>query len=313
VSAVSGKIVQATTLHQRIGNWFGSVPHWLYFAKLRRNTRLWSEVVDWLSLAGCFLTVIGLYIGVRQFLRRPAGRWSGYRGMLLWHHIPGLLFGILLLTWVASGLLSMNPWGFLDSDGEAQQILQPVPVSGAQVRAALQWLPRLPQSSQLVAMESAGVLDSLYLIGTTRGGERLRFNSDGQPAPVDGTQWARISRLISPGGVSASELLPHGDAYVYAAPGQETQAVYRIISEDAQHVRYYFDPATAQLSAVFDGNARWYRWLQQGLHNLDFSSALRTRPGWDILMLVLLTGATTISLTGVYIGARHLWRLTQNL
>lgn len=313
VSSVSGKVVQVTTLHQRIGNWFGAVPHWLYFAELRRNARVWTQVVDWLSLAGCFLTVIGLYIGVRQFLRRPVGHWSGYRGVLFWHHVPGLFFGVLLLSWVASGLISMNPWGFLDSDGgEAQQILQPAPASAGQLRAVLQWLPRL-QNTGLVAAESASVLDSLFVVTTARGGARSRFDAAGHPAPVDGTLWARISRLISRGGTARSELLLQGDAYVYAAPGQEAQAVYRIISDDPQHTRYDFDPVTAQLSAVFDGNARWYRWLQPGLHSLDFSAALRTRPAWDILMILLLTGATTISLTGVYIGARHLWRLTQNL
>ncbi len=130
---------------------------------------------------------------------------------------------------------------------------------------------------------------------------------------MDATQWARISHLISPGGNPRSELLPHGDAYMYGAPGQEALPVYRIIGDDPQHTRYYFDPQTAHLSAVFDANARWYRWLQQGLHGLDFSAALRTQPGWDILMMVLLSGATAISLTGVYIGARHLWRLAQNL
>jgi PepSY-associated TM region len=314
VSSVSGKVVQVTTQGQRIGNWFGAVPHWLYFAKLRRNARVWTQVVDWLSLAGCFLTVIGLYIGVRQFLRRPIGHWSGYRGALFWHHVPGLFFGILLLTWVASGLISMSPWGFLDSDGgEAQMILQARPASGAQVRTVLQWLPRLTGASELVAVESASVLDSLYLLTTNRGGVRARFNAAGQPAAVDRALWARISHLLSPGPATRSELLLHGDAYVYAAPGQESRAVYRIIGDDPQHTRYYFDPATAHLSAVFDANARWYRWLMQGLHSLDFSAALRTRPGWDLLMIVLLTGATSSSLTGVYIGARHLWRLTQNL
>ncbi len=156
------------------------MPHWLYFAKLRRNPRLWSEVVDGLSVAGCLLTVIGLCIGVRQFLRRPPGRWSGYRGALLWHHVPGLFFGILLFSWVASGLISMNPWGFLDSDdGDAQHLLNASPASGTQVRSVLQWLPRLPHPSEWVAVESASVLDSLYVITTQRTGDRSRFDAAG--------------------------------------------------------------------------------------------------------------------------------------
>jgi hypothetical protein len=314
VSSVSGKVVQVTTRPQRIGSWFGAVPHWLYFETLRRNVRVWTRVVVWLALAGCFLTAIGLYIGVRQFLRRPAGRWSGYRGALLWHHVPGLVFGIVLLTWVASGLISMNPWGFLDSTGgDAQQVLQPAPTSSTQIRSVLQWLPPLARASQLVAVESANSLDSQYLVTTDRGGLRSRLDAAGRAAPVDTALWVRIAQRIDPIHAASGKLLVHGDAYVYAAPGQVAPAVYRIIGNDPQYTRYYFDPVTAQLIAVFDGNARWFRWLQQGVHNLDFSAALRTRPGWDLLMIVLLAGATTISLTGVYIGARHLWRLSQNL
>ncbi len=115
VSAKTGQAVQVTTWQQRVWNWVGAVPHWLYFAQLRRDAVLWTQVVIWTSVAGCFLTVFGAYIGVRQFLRRPVGRWSAYRGVLYWHHLPGLIFGLFALTWVGSGLISMNPWGFLDS------------------------------------------------------------------------------------------------------------------------------------------------------------------------------------------------------
>ena len=65
------------------------------------------------SLLGCFLAGVGLYLGVRQIAAQPAGRWSPYVGFNLWHHIAGLAFGIFALTWVLSGLLSMNPWGWL--------------------------------------------------------------------------------------------------------------------------------------------------------------------------------------------------------
>lgn len=91
ISAHTGRLVQLTTAHQRFWNWVGTVPHWLYFAQLRRNAALWNQVVIWISLAGCFLTLFGIYLGVRQFLRRPAGRWSAYRGLLYWHHLPGLI------------------------------------------------------------------------------------------------------------------------------------------------------------------------------------------------------------------------------
>ena len=81
----------------------------------------WNEFLAALviatSLLGVFLTVPGLYIGIARLNRRRSGRWSPYRGLRLWHHWLGLAFGALTLTWVGSGLLSVNPWGLLESPG----------------------------------------------------------------------------------------------------------------------------------------------------------------------------------------------------
>ncbi len=54
VSSRSGRMVQSTTAQQRFWNWLGSVPHWLYFTQLRHQPRLWTQVVIWTSVAGCF-------------------------------------------------------------------------------------------------------------------------------------------------------------------------------------------------------------------------------------------------------------------
>ena len=76
VSSTTGRAVQMTTGAERFWNWLGAVPHWLYFAELRRNSWLWSQVVIYTSLLGCFLAGIGIYIGVvrRPHCRRGDGR-----------------------------------------------------------------------------------------------------------------------------------------------------------------------------------------------------------------------------------------------
>lgn len=116
-SSRTGRAAQLTTARGRFWNWLGAVPHWLYFEKLRRNAHLWSQVVIATALVGCFLVITGIYIGLRQLMLSPAGRWSPHRGLNLWHHVAGILFGILALTWIFSGLVSMNPWGWLDGAG----------------------------------------------------------------------------------------------------------------------------------------------------------------------------------------------------
>jgi uncharacterized iron-regulated membrane protein len=311
VSAVTGQVVQVTTAKQRFWNWLGAVPHWLYFTQLRRNAPVWAQVVIWTSLAGCFLTLLGIYIGVMQFLRSPNERGSPYRGILWWHHVPGLMFGIFLLAWVASGLVSMNPWGFLDSDGStrAESLLRGGQTSGAAVKAAIRSLPALARRPRdIVSVESARLFGQLYLAVTTQAGARLRFDPTGSPAPLDDAAWTRIAQQLSSRLHATPAFLPHGDAYYFSRNGHDVRAAYRIVGDDEQQTRYYFDPLTAELIATFDSNARWYRWLHQGLHTLDFTATLRARPKWDIVMLILLAGTTMSALTGTYIGLRRLTR-----
>ena len=83
--------------------------------------------------------------------------------------------------------------------------------------------------------------------------------------------------------------------------------VYRLI-HGTSATRYYFDSVSGVLVAKIDRNARAYRWLHQGLHRLDFAAALRGRPQWDVLMLLLMAGVTLLCGTGAYLGYRHVAR-----
>src|SRR5437773_2479579 len=83
-------------------------------------------------------------------------RLSPYRGWFYWHHVVGLLFGVLALTWVFSGLLSMNPWGFLESRGRGEASLAqgPSPRWG-DVRASLETLRTQLATANVVSLTTA--------------------------------------------------------------------------------------------------------------------------------------------------------------
>ena len=49
VSERSGEIVLDTTRVERVWNWLGSIPHWIYPTVLRRDGALWRQVVLWIS------------------------------------------------------------------------------------------------------------------------------------------------------------------------------------------------------------------------------------------------------------------------
>ncbi len=311
VSSTSGRAVQITTGRERFWNWLGSVPHWLYFSELRRQASLWTQVVIAASLIGCFLAGTGIYIGVRQLLLRPVGRWSPYGGFNLWHHLAGLVFGVFALTWVLSGLLSMNPWGWLQAAGaqrERTQLRGPEP-SGSQFAAALSAIADAPPS-HVVSVNVAPFDGRLYVIASTADGERRRLDARGAPAPLSDIDLEHIAAALNGSRAAvAPELITREDSYYFSHhSGAVPLPVYRLLLRDGSGARYYVDPVSGELIAKIDRAAQNYRWWHEGLHRLDFTAGLRSRPQWDALMLLLMSGVTMLCVTGTYLGYRRLVR-----
>jgi hypothetical protein len=317
ISSTTGHVVQLTTRAERFWNWLGSIPHWLYFTGLRSHGELWSQIVIYVSLLGCFLTVLGIYIGARQLLTQPRGRWSPYSGFNLWHHVSGLLFGLLALSWVLSGLLSMNPWGLLEgasADEERSQLRGNEP-TGAQVTATLQVLA-MAQPESVVSIESAPLAGRLYLVANYSDGKRQRLDAAGENASLNATQLLFITKTLRAIAESASspgtmltppQWLNDGDNYYFSHHSSPTQLpVYLVAPVRGPGTRYYIDTVSGALIAKIDSGGRDYRWWYQGLHRLDFVAHIRERPGWDLLMWLLLSGVTVICVTGACLGYQRL-------
>jgi uncharacterized iron-regulated membrane protein len=308
ISSVTGRAVQMTTAHARFWNWLGAVPHWLYFTQLRRNALVWSQVVIYTSLIGCFLTVIGIYLGVYQLAVQPAGRWSPYRGFNLWHHMAGLCFGVFALTWVLSGLLSMNPWGWLAGSGAQAEIAK---LHGAppprQTATALQALADT-HPAEAVSIKSTPLNGAIYFTASYAGGERRRLDATGAAAPLNESDMQFLASTLERSDPPVVPQLIGGDDFYFSHHSEAvTLPVYRLI-RSGSGTRFYVDPVSGMLIAKIDRQGQAYRWLHQGLHRIDFTPSLRNRPGWDALMLVLMSGVTLSCVTGAYLGFRRLFR-----
>jgi hypothetical protein len=306
VSSTSGQAVQITTSHERFWNWLGAVPHWLYFSELRRNAALWSQVVIYTSLLGCILTGIGIYLGVRQ-AAQPKG-WSPYSGLNFWHHMAGLIFGVFTFSWILSGLLSMNPWGWLESGGSQAENARlrgtPEP-SLALVGAALRSFAAKPIAA--VSLKAAPFNGKLYFIAGTAEGGRARLDAAAAAAPLTEAELSFLADALGRSEPADSpELLTREDNFYFSHHLDAVALpVYRLRTPGA---RYYADAVSGTLLAKVDANAQGYRWLHEGLHRLDFTAWLRGRPQWDALMLALMTGVTALCVTGAYLGFRRLLR-----
>ena len=304
VSGASGRVVLRTTAAQRFWNWLGAIPHWLYFETLRSDGLLWTRTVIWTAILGSFLTIIGLYLGIAQ-LGRGRNRFSPYRGLFYWHHISGLVFGVVMLAFVASGLVSMNPWGFLEGGGGGERVrLEGQPPRWADVKASIEALR--VRGISTVSLSMTPYVGKLYWFATGDDGAVTRFDASGNAAPLSAIDLAEAAaRLAGPSGIAEQGLIDDGDAYYIGEPGSAGLPVYRVIANDAENTRYYLDPRSGALRQRADANRRWYRWLFAAVHRLDFAAWIRVRPAWDVILIGLMLGGGAASATGVYLAVRR--------
>jgi hypothetical protein len=75
---------------------------------------------------------------------------------------------------------------------------------------------------------------------------------------------------------------------------------------DPERSLYYVDLKTARIVASYGNLSRWNRWLYHGLHSFDLPWLYRHRPAWDLVVLALMAGGTSLSVTSLVIGWRRL-------
>ena len=294
VSAHTGAVSQVVNAREKVLNCLGPIPHWLYPQVLRADTRLWAQVVIWTSLVGVFLTVTGLYLGIVAWRPWRDQRFTPYRGLTAWHHLTGLAAGLLTLTWVASGLISMNPWGFLESapDERAERI------SGAFSFGDLKLAVAAARDQGVTAhrLTAAPLAGRLYMIA-----DGVRLDASGRPASLTPADLAGAASRLGP--ARRAELIRAEDAYYYGHHEPVILPAYRVELTDG--VRFYLDRASGQVLSQVDGAGKAYRWLFEGLHRLDFVKGLDRGAGWAAAMVLLLAFAGVGVATGVWLGWRR--------
>ena len=310
VSNRTGEIVLLTTRWQRLWNYAGAVIHWGYPTALRQHTQLWSRLVIYLSLAGGFLTLTGLFIGIWQFRLRRSGRHSPYVGLNLWHHYAGLLFGVVTLLWVFSGTLSMNPWGLLEGESSAAetQALRGAYLGWSQIRRMLLAAREQVLPAGTVALELTRQEGEARLFARLRDGKSIRLNSsDFSVSEMSEYQLHRLAlQLLGDVPIKHAELLQEEDAYYYDRRHALELPVFRIQADDDEARLYYLSGTTGELLLKVDAGARAYRWWFRGLHRGDFLALLRESPVRDLFLWVFLLGATLVCGTGTWMAIRRL-------
>ena len=111
VSERSGEAVMKSDRQSRILGVAGYITHTFFFF---RQQSWWSALLQWLSWIGLAMCLTGAVVGVWRYGLSPRFRHKGvpsrtpYVGWMKWHHYAGLIFGMFTITWMFSGLASLD-------------------------------------------------------------------------------------------------------------------------------------------------------------------------------------------------------------
>lgn len=322
ISGQTGEVVRDATRSERLWNYAGAWIHWLYPFRGNALDPYWSDIVNGLSIAGIAVALAGTVVGLLRwrFTRQyRSGSRSPYAGgsMLRWHHVTGLWFALVTITWIFSGLMSMNPWRIFDSGAPPLQTraLQGGPLAFSAQDAApqalimaaggavreLRWAPLLGKTT--VFAQSASGLPQLL------NGQTIR------PLALDVPALRAAATRLLPYPVARMEALSDYDLYYYARDAHSMVGgsarplpIWRIVFDDPHASWVHLDPHTGSLLGRLDRHQRSKRWLFAMLHSWDWLPLLERRPLWDITLLTLSLGGLALSATGVVMGWRRLRR-----
>lgn len=318
VSGKTGEVVRDTTRTERVWNFAGAWIHWLYPFRGNVLNAYWTDIVNWLSILGIAVTVLGTVVGLMRW--RFAGTYrngthSPYpSGMMRWHHLAGLLFAVVTFTWIFSGLMSMNPWRIFDSAAAPLQVQAmqggPLTLPGqpASVQALLAAAPA--EVRELRWARTAGHL----LVQAHAPGHRTVLLNAVTAMPhawAEGELEASAAALVS-APILRIETLQRYDTYYYTREphtmGGGTEKplpVLRVVFDDPQASWVHIDPHTGMVLNRIDHLRRVHRWVFAMLHSWDWLPLLSLRPLWDIILIVLSLGGLALSVTGIVIGWRR--------
>ncbi|VVM67224.1 hypothetical protein PS662_01613 [Pseudomonas fluorescens] len=323
VSQHNGRVMLDVTRTERIWNWLGAWLHWLYPLRGGVFDTWAADVVIYLSLAGTALAILGQAIGFLRWRfskRYRSGSRSPYpTGFYHWHHITGLIFGMVLIAWIFSGLMSMRPWHLLDSQSE----LSRAAYYGAEMHAGE---AALPIAEAISRFEQAGIKPRElewrfvggkgFLVAYDGAGNSLLMSIDGNAGPkarLPATLLIPSAEAMSPGTRVVHEWLTNYDFYYYARTQQSMSGnknkrlpILRLRFDDPAGTWVHIDPNNGALIELLDQRGRVGRWVFNLLHSWDWLPLLERSVLREVLIIIFSLGGLAISVTGIVLSWRRM-------
>jgi hypothetical protein len=323
VGELTGSPFGVVTTRTRLTTWFGTMPHWLYFHWLYDRPSLWEGVNIVLPSVAVLLALTGIALGLSQLLpRRRRGDWrlSPYQGISRWHHIAGVTFGVMVLTWTSSAILQMVGGTYAPPNGQAAGA-RGGPVKWGSIRVSEAEAARRIQEWAHGSVVPVAI-DLLQFDG--RPGYHLLLANlpgiwvDAESGLTRSEMTAEDARaaarriLGDTVPISSVERVGGPDTYYYARPGREVHLpAWRIMFADANRSVLYLDTINGSPVGFVDASVRRLRWFRDALHSFDYPLLNNRRPLWDLVVLPVLLGGALIALTGAVLLIRRVRRIAE--
>lgn len=309
VSSSTAEVVRDSTRRERVLNYFGAVTHWLYPHVLRQYPDAWAWVVDVIAAIGCMLALSGLWVGILRARRRTPSPKSTQQRLVRWHYLTGAAFGLVTLTWVFSGWMSMNP-GQLNPSRTPSAGQTAVFAGRAFTPADFNSIPILPPGT--VAAELMHYDNQALVLATGRDGTTSLAPAQAGASirtPTAADLMARAAALLPGATIADSMLLTAYDNHYYSRHPENGTAplpVVRVRFIDANDTWFHLDPATGRIVNKSTATNRLFRHLYNGLHSFDWWWLWSRRPLWDVVVILFSLGGLALSVLGVTLGVRRL-------
>ena len=322
ISPQSAEVVLLTTRGSRALAWVAAIPHWFYFKSLRANGPLWRQVVIWSAGIGCILALAGILLAFTQLkITRPfrfskISSYIPYSGWMRWHYITGFIFGILTFTWVFSGMLSMEPWGWASEGGLSDEVRDTL--SGGDVDLASfpamvpsAWQQLFPDGG-LKEVSYARIQGDFYFVVRTTAPERALVAANPlqirqEPFSTESIM-TRVKETYPDVPILESEVITEYDSYYRSQTGAAPLPALRVKFGDPDATWFYFDTKMSQLVTGYHRLDRVERWIYNGFHSLDFSFWYYNRVVWQVVIIVFSLGCLASSGIGLYLGFKRVLR-----
>ncbi len=144
---------------------------------------------------------------------------------------------------------------------------------------------------------------SFYLVTqTSRESRIVPVSGESQAAFKIDRIIAAVKQAVAPAGIAATRLVTAYEPYYVDRDNLMPLPVLYVQLNNAGRSAFYIDPRTGTVVQSYGTRSHWNRWLYHGLHSIDLPWLYSHRQAWDILVILLLLGGTSLSITSLSIA-----------